>query len=287
MQSLYAGIEFGGTKTICAVGNLDGALVDQTTIPTTTVDETLSAAFEFLDRQDEVAAVGIGAFGPIDLQRSSPNFGALYNTPREGWNNVPLRRLFEEHFQKPTTIDLDVNCAAMGELHWGEAKDLDNFAYMTLGTGIGGALVVGKRAIQGVCNLEFGHMRIPHDPFTDDFRGACDYHGDCLEGIASGYAIQLQHGMRAEYVTDPALWDTQAQHVAQALNNIMMIFGPEKVILGGGLMRHKGLIESIRTRVGKLVNDYMPFPDLDEYIVASMGDDNGVLGAIYLASQQS
>lgn len=284
MNELYGGIEFGGTKTICAVGDVSGRLFAQATIPTTSVEETLQAVFDFFDERGPIQALGVGSFGPLGVNRHSENYGSIYNAPKSGWKNVRLKDLLKDHFDVLIEFDLDVNCAAVGELNFGVAQDVDNFIYLTLGTGIGGALVMNKQLVHGILNLEMGHMHIPHEPFMDGFKGTCNYHGDCLEGIASGYAIQQHYGRRAEEIESAEVWGLEANYIAMALNNIIMTVGPEKIVLGGGLTHQAGFVEQIRSRVSTTVNGYMPLPSLGDYIVTSSGETNGVLGAIKLAA---
>jgi len=283
MNGLFGGIEFGGTKTICAVGHADGQLVAHKTIPTTSVEETLRAVYNFFDSQGSLVAVGVGSFGPLNVNQQSDDYGSIYNSPKKGWADVALKALLESHFTVPMKFDLDVNCAALGELHFGVAKDIDSFVYMTLGTGIGGSLVINKQVVHGILNLEMGHLRIPH-ALSDGFKGACEFHGDCLEGIASGYAIQQHYGQRAEEIESEEIWDLEAGYIALALNNIVMTTGPEKIVLGGGLTHRGGLIEHVRAKLRSTVNGYLQIPNLEDYIVESSGDTNGVSGAIKLVT---
>lgn len=284
-QKLYGGIEFGGTKTICALGNANGELVAQTTIPTTSVEETLGGVYEFFKLNRPIVSLGVGAFGPLNLDSNFEEYGSIYNAPKIGWTRVGIKRILEEHCNVPVAIDLDVNCAALGELHFGAGQDVDNFVYLTLGTGIGGSLIINKQVVHGVANLEMGHMRIPHEPFDKSFSGACTFHGDCLEGIASGYALQQRYNQKAEKIADSKVWDLEAAYIGTALANLILTIGPEKFILGGGLIKHEGLIENIRHQVAKNINDYIPYPTpLTSYIVPSSGETNGVLGAIKLAT---
>lgn len=283
MEELYGGIELGGTKTICAIGTASGELIAQTIIPTTTADETLGAVYHFFELQGLIKALGVGTFGPLNLDATSPLYGTIYNTPKVGWADVALKSLLETHLNVTVAVDLDVNCAALGELYFGEAKGVDSFVYMTLGTGIGGALVIDRRIVHGVLHLEMGHMRIPHE-VLDGFAGACPFHGDCLEGIASGHAMELRYGQKPKDIVSQEVWAGEASYIAHAVINIMMMLGPEKIVLGGGLTNQPGLIELIRTLVEKNVNKYLPFPDTDTYIVCSSGSTNGVRGAISLAA---
>lgn len=281
---MYGGIELGGTKTICAVADINGVISAQITISTTGVDETIGAAFEFFEQNLPIVSMGVGSFGPVQLNPSSSEYGYIYNSPKPGWSKVNVKGLFEERLKLSVAIDTDVNCAALGELYFGVAKQKHNFIYLTLGTGIGGSLVSDSKLVHGILNLEMGHMRVPHEPFTDKFEGACIYHGDCLEGIASGYALAQRCGKKAEEITDTEIWDIEAGYIASALNNLMMTIGPELIVLGGGLTDHAGLLASIRTNVQQNINNYLDFPDLERYIIQSSSDMNGVLGAIKLAA---
>lgn len=283
-HKLYGGIEFGGTKTICAIGDSDGAIITQHTFATTSVDETLDCVIRFFADAEHITALGVGAFGPVNLDAESVDYGAIYNSPKPGWENVAIKAMLTDHFKIPIVIDVDVNCAALGELYHGVAQDVDSFVYLTVGTGIGGGLVIDRQVIHGAQNIEMGHVRIAHEPFDEVFQGSCPFHGDCLEGIASGFAMHQRYGQKAEQITDHAAWKTEATYIGEAVHNIVMTTGSEKIILGGGLMNRPGLIESIREVVAAKINSYITFPDMKSYIVQSSGELNGVLGAIKLAS---
>jgi fructokinase len=247
--------ELGGTKTICAIANDNGALSALTTIPTTTVDETLAEVFKFYEQNIPVVSLGIGAFGPVQLNPSLPEYGSIYNSPKPGWSKVDIKGLLESRLKVSVSIDTDVNCAALGELHYGVAKTVNSFAYLTLGTGIGGSLISHRAIHHGILNLEIGHMRIPHEPFEDTFVGACVYHGDCLEGIASGYAMAQRFKLSPQEITNTEAWDTEAQYIALDVNNLMMTFGPELIVLGGGLTHHTGLLANIRSKIQQNINN--------------------------------
>lgn len=282
MNQLFGGIELGGTKTICAVGDANGKLAAHETFPTTSVKETFQSIYGFFNSQPSITALGIGSFGPLNIDKHSEDYGSIYNAPKDGWTDVALLPLLSGHFNVPIEIDLDVNCAALGELYFGAAKDVASFVYITLGTGIGGSLVINKQVIHGILNLEMGHIRLPYDS-ADGFKGVCKFHGDCLEGVASGYAMQKHYSQRAEEIDSMEIWDQEASFIALTLNNVILTTGPEKIVLGGGLLGHEGLIEQVRSKLSATINDYLPMPNLDSYIVRSSGDKNGVLGAIKLA----
>jgi len=283
-QKLYGGIEFGGSKTVCAIGDATGTISAQTTIPTTSVDATLAAVFEFFAQNVPITSLGVGSFGPLQLDPAAPEFGYIHNAPKPGWANVALKPILENRLRIAVNIDTDVNCAALGEQYYGVAKQARSFIYLTLGTGIGGSLVVGGQLVYGLSHLEMGHARVPHEPLLESFKGACPFHGDCLEGLASGYAMEQRYGKKSEQIVDSDAWEREAGYIASMVTNLMLTTGPEMIILGGGLTNHPGLIEAVRQSVRQNINDYVTFPDLDRYIVKSSGSTNGALGAIKLAA---
>ena len=286
-QKLYGGIELGGTKTICVIGDVGGIILAQTTIPTSNVDQTFAAIFEFFEQYPPVASLGVGSFGPLHLDPSSPDYGCIYNTPKQGWSNVNIKSLLEERLKLDVVIELDVNCAALGEHYYGVARHVHSFVYLTLGTGIGGSLIIDDKLVHGLLNLEMGHTRIPHEPFAGSFQGSCSFHGDCFEGIASGTAVEQRYGKKGEEITDIEIWNRQAGYVASAIGNLMLTIGPELIVIGGGLTGNSVLLDAARLAVQQNINGYMVFPDLENYIVKSSGNTNGVLGAIKLASRSN
>lgn len=282
-QQLYGGIEIGGTKVICAVGDDQGTVLSQATFKTAGVDATMQTIAAFFTSNKTVRAVGVGSFGPLQLTASAANFGHIYHSPKAGWEQVDLKGLLETRLRLPIRLETDVNCAALGELYFGVARQLENFIYLTVGTGIGGALVRGGKIVHGIQNLEMGHVRVPHKVLANDYSGSCPFHGDCLEGLASGFALHQQYAQTAEAIIDPAVWDQEANYLALAVQNLMLTNGPELIIIGGGVAEHEGLLPAIRTKVALLLNNYLVFPDLDNYIVAASGPTNAVLGALQLA----
>jgi len=283
-RTFYGGIELGGTKVICAVADTHYDIVARVNIPTTSVDETFEAIFEFFEHQARIVSLGVGSFGPVQLNLSSEKFGHIYNSPKAGWTEVNVKGLLEQRLKVAVSIDTDVNCAAIGELHFGVAKNVRDFIYLSLGTGIGGGFISNGKLIHGIRNLEMGHMRVPHETFTDSFNGACVFHGDCLEGIASGHAMAERYSKSPVEITDSKVWDVEAGYISLALNNLMMTIGPALIVVGGGLTNHPGLLTAVRSKVKQSINHYLDFPNLESYIVKSSGEMNGVLGAIKLAS---
>lgn len=294
-ELLYGGIEGGGTKYVCAIGTGPDDLRAETRFPTTTPAETIARAIEFFQAQERVygklAAVGIGSFGPVDLNPESPTWGYITSTPKKGWAQADFAQAVRRSLDIEVSFDTDVNAAALGEGTWGAALGLDTYIYMTIGTGIGGGGLVGGQLIHGVLHPEMGHMRIPHDWQVDPFKGVCPFHGDCLEGLANGPAVEKRWGSRAETLPpDHPAWQLEANYLALGLINLICTLSPQRIILGGGVMRQIHLFPLIRDRVQVLLNGYLQFSEvlerIDEYIVPpALGERAGVLGAIALAKQ--
>ncbi|MBL8232142.1 MAG: ROK family protein [Bryobacterales bacterium] len=279
------GVEAGGTKFVCAVGEGPG-ITERVSFPTTQPGETIARAIEFF-RDHEVAAIGIASFGPVDLDRTSPTYGYITATPKEGWRNIDIAGPFVKAFGLPIGFDTDVNGAALGESVWGAGQGLGDVLYLTVGTGIGGGALSGGKPVHGMIHPEMGHVRVPRDS-ADPFSGCCPFHGDCLEGLASGTAMFQRWGARAQDLGDdhPA-WRMEARYLALGILNFVMTLSPQRVIAGGGVMHRTLLYDLVREEFHRLVNGYLQSPllaNLDSYIVApGLGDDAGVLGAIALA----
>ncbi|MCX7839540.1 MAG: ROK family protein [Anaerolineae bacterium] len=284
---MYGAIEAGGTKFVCAVGTSPNDL-RETRFATTTPDETIARAIEFFRAQSRVAAIGIGSFGPIDLHRDSPTYGYITTTPKPGWRNTDLVGAIRRALDVPVAFETDVNAAALGEHRWGAARGLDTFIYLTIGTGIGGGGLVSGKLMHGLIHPEMGHIRLPHDLTRDPFPGACPFHGDCLEGLASGPALEKRWGARAETLpADHPAWELEAHYLALALVNYICTLSPQRIILGGGVMEQAQLFPLIRREVVQLLNGYIQSPaiieQIDTYIVPpALGARAGVLGALAL-----
>jgi len=284
----YGGVEAGGTKWVCAIGDGPGDLRETVTFPTTTPAETIARAAGFFARAEDLAGVGVGSFGPIDARRSSPTWGSITTTPKPGWAHTEVAPALERALALPVVFDTDVNAAALGEQRWGAAVGLDTFCYVTVGTGIGGGAMANGRLLHGLLHPELGHMRVPHDRERDPFEGACPYHGDCFEGLAAGGAVRQRWGVPAEELDDPAAWELEAEYLALGLVNVVCTLSPQRIVLGGGVMKRPGLHALVRARLRELLAGYIAAPELidaiDDYVVPPrLGDRAGVLGAIELA----
>jgi fructokinase len=293
-MTILGGIEAGGTKFICAIGSSPDDIHAEVRFPTTQPEETLGAAVDFF-RQFMVKnnlrldGIGIGSFGPLDLDRSSPNYGKITTTPKPGWAFIDLVRTISEQTGVPVVLDTDVNAAAYGEIIWGAAQGLSDIVYFTIGTGIGGGLIMAGQPHHGLIHPEMGHMLLPRDLESDPFEGLCPFHGDCFEGLCSGPALQARYGQPAETLPDyhPA-WELEAHYIALALNNTICTLSPQRIILGGGVMQQPHILPIIRLKVQQLLNNYVQAPaiidHIDQYIVSpGLGGRAGVLGAIALA----
>ena len=288
---MFGGIEAGGTKFVCAVGTSPDEIGNQITFPTTTPEETIGKAIEFLlaqQRKTPLSAVGIGSFGPVDPDPSSEQYGQITTTPKPGWAQTDLVGPIKEALGVPIGFDTDVNAAALGEYRWGAAAGLNLFIYLTIGTGIGGGYLVNGQPIHGAMHPEMGHIQLSHELERDPFPGSCPYHGDCLEGLANGPAIEARWGKQGALLppNHPA-WELEAEYLAQALVNYILTLMPERIVLGGGVMHQRQLFPQIRKLVQEKLNGYLAIPEvsrgIEEYIVPpGLGDRAGVLGAIAL-----
>lgn len=286
---LLGAIEGGGTKFVCGIGTTDGEIVDRVSFPTTTPEATLGQAMEFFANKG-IQAIGIGTFGPIDVNPQSPAYGSVTNTPKAYWSGYRIVEHVKRHFDLPVGFDTDVNAAALGEATWGAAKGLDSCLYMTIGTGIGAGAIVQGKLVHGLTHPEMGHILVRRHP-DDSYEGHCPFHKDCLEGLAAGPAIEDRWNRKAlELDNAHSAWELEGYYIAQALVNYMLILSPEKIILGGGVMNQSQLFPIIREQVCKLLNGYIQHPalaaDNECYIVQpGLGGNSGLCGALALAKQ--
>ncbi len=287
MTQLYGGLEAGGTKFICAVGTGPQDIISRR-IPTTTPIETIKRVLEFFKEHPALVAVGIGTFGPVDLDPSSPTYGYITTTPKPGWQFTSLAGEIKKALQVPVGFDTDVNAAALGEYRWGAAQGLSDFIYLTVGTGIGGGGMVNGKLMHGLVHPEMGHIRIPHDRAADPYDGCCPFHADCFEGLASGIAVAQRWGQRGEMLPSghPA-WQLQAKYLALAVSNLVLTLSPQRVIMGGGIMEQAQLYPLVRQHVVENLHGYVQAEaitrDIASYIVPPrLGKRAGQLGAMAL-----
>ncbi len=293
-EKLYGAIEAGGTKFVCCVASGPEHIVEEVRLATTTPEETLRKTIQFFEpytSSEKIKTIGVGCFGPLDLNPNSPTYGFITATPKPGWSNADVRGALQRGLGVNVAFDMDVNAAAVGEYIWGASRGCDPSLYLTIGTGIGGGYLINGKPLVGMLNLEMGHLRIPHDRERDPFEGSCPFHGDCFEGLANGPAIEKRLGVKGATVleNDP-FWDIEADYIASALMNYILTLSPKKIILGGGVMQREFLFPKVRNRVRELLNGYVSskviLEHIDEYILPpGLGNQAGSMGAIALAMQ--
>ncbi len=294
-MSRYGGVEAGGAKFVCAVGSGPDDLQDEFRFETTSPKETINRTLEYFKKQnlkEKLLAIGIGSFGPIELNRESSKYGFVTSTPKPGWSNINLCGLIKEELKIPVGFNTDVNAAALGEYEWGAGRGLNNFIYLTIGTGIGGGAMINGRLLHGLQHPEMGHIFIPQDLKADPYEGNCPFHKNCFEGLASGSAMKNRWGKSPEDLDkDHKAWDLEAQYISFALINYIFTLSPERIIIGGGIMEQKKLLPLILTTVKKMLNNYIHMEEItdniEKYIVLpSLGKKAGILGALVLAKKE-
>lgn len=281
-------LEAGGTKFVCAVGTGPHNIEDEVRFPTEDPPSTISQAIDFFRAAGPLAALGIASFGPIELRRTNPLYGHITTTPKRGWSNADLHGPIAAAVGVPVGFDTDVNGAALGEGRWGAAEGLNTYVYVTVGTGIGGGAVVGGRIAHGLVHAEMGHVSIVREP-NDDFGGICPFHGDCLEGMASGPAIAARWGQPATDLAGDDLVEAvriEAFYLARGLRNIVYTVAPERIVLGGGVGKMPGIFPQLRTELLAALAGYPGLPEhADERFVVppKLGDHAGIAGGFVLA----
>ncbi len=289
--NLFGGIEAGGTKFVLMVATDPEHIFARSSIPAREPAVTIPEMIRFFTQAQEhlgsLCAIGVASFGPVDLNPRSPHYGCITTTPKVAWSNFNWFEQFQKALGLPLKVDTDVNCAALGERKWGNAQGLDNFIYLTVGTGIGGGAMVGGTVYHGQSHLEMGHMRVPHDRQQDPFPGVCPYHGDCLEGLASGPALEHRWGTKpADLPPKHPAWELEADYLALALVNLIYTLSPQRILLGGGVMKQVHLFDLLRDRIMRLLGGYHLPSSMDSFLLPpGLGDESGVLGAIALAQQ--
>lgn len=281
---MIGALEAGGTKCVCAMFTLEGELIERISIPTEVPSQSIPKMIAFFKKYPEMKALGIGSFGPIGVNKELDTYGFITTTPKAGWNNYNFLGSFQAEFDIPIAWTTDVNAAAYGEMRQGAARGLKDVIYLTVGTGIGGGVVVNGEIVAGYGHPETGHIRLQRHP-NDTYIGKCPYHRDCLEGMAAGPAIEARWGVKGDQLgKDHPAWDLQAYYIAQALFNYYAILGTEKFILGGGVMKQRQLFPLIQHHFNEWNNGYLETPDLESFIVPpSLEDNAGITGCYELA----
>lgn len=279
-------LEAGGTKMVCAIGNENGEMEKRVSFPTQTPEETMPELIRFF-KGEQIEAMGIGCFGPVDLNRKSGTYGYITSTPKLAWSNYNIVGAFQEALGVPIGFDTDVNGAVLGEVYLGAAKGCETAIYITIGTGVGVGVYANGELLHGLLHPEAGHVLVTRRP-GDDYAGKCPFHPDCLEGLAAGPAIMERWGRpAAQLAGEEEVWELESCYIAQAVTNYILTISPQRIILGGGVMHQKQLFPLIRQKVCRMLNGYIScdpiLQGIEEYIVPpALGDDAGIKGALML-----
>lgn len=290
----YVGIEGGGTKFVCVHGTGPNDLHDRTVITTSSPNQTMAEVIEYIhatQKKSLIKSIGLAVFGPLDLDRTSSTYGYITTTPKPGWENFDIVGVLKKTFNLPIGFDTDVNGAALGEYQWGAAQGLNDFIYITVGTGIGGGLMINGKIVHGAMHPEMGHILIPRSNH-DSFQGCCHFHSNCLESLASGTAMSArwQVDSALDLPSDHEAWDLEAHYLGMGIANLILTLSPQRIVIGGGVMQQAHLLPKIRAEVLKCLNGYLKcekiIKHLDDYIVnPGLHDNAGICGAIALAEQ--
>lgn len=286
-MKLYGALEAGGTKMVCAIGDENGNILERVSIPTRTPAETMGPMLDFF-RGKGICALGIGCFGPVDLNKKSPTYGYITSTPKLAWQNYPIVAEFEKALAVPVGFDTDVNAAALGEATWGCTKDVENSIYITVGTGVGVGVIINGKPYHGMIHPEGGHIllsRHPEDPMAGS---GCPFHENCLEGLAAGPSLEKRWGVKgAELSGRKEVWELEAYYIGQAIADYILLLSPERIVLGGGVTHQESLLALVRQEAVKQLAGYIRAEALihpETYIVGvSLNDNQGVMGGVKLA----
>ena len=288
---LIGALEASRAKMVCSIGNEQGNIMQRASFDTATPEVTVPRVVEFIAKFG-VSALGVGSFGPLDLNPSSPTYGSITNTPREAWRGYPLLAQLREQLGVPTAIDTDVNTSALAEHVLGAGRGLQSLVYVTVGAGIGGGIVAEGNIVHGMVHPELGHMiLVPQEGDTMP-DGICAFHRHCLEGMASGPAIQRRWGLSPRLMMpDHPAWELEAEYLAQMCVNVILMLSPQVIVLGGGVMQQAHLFPRIREKTlallgGYVASDRVTEEGIDSYIVPpALGVNSGVAGALLLGAR--
>ncbi|EMP70019.1 fructokinase [Streptococcus sobrinus DSM 20742 = ATCC 33478] len=289
MTKLYGSVEAGGTKFVCAVGDENFQVVEKVQFQTTAPYETIDKTVEFFKKfEADLQGIAIGSFGPVDIDGNSKTYGYITKTPKPNWSNVDLVGLISKEFKVPFYFTTDVNSSAYGEAL--VRQDVENLVYYTIGTGIGAGTIQRGEFVGGTGHTEAGHVYVALHPsdVANDFHGTCPFHNGCLEGLAAGPSLEARTGIRGELIEQHSdVWDIQAYYIAQAAVQATLLYRPEVIVFGGGVMAQEHMLRRVREKFTHLLNDYLPVPPVEEYIVtpAVAGNGSATLGNFALAKK--
>jgi fructokinase len=287
---IFGAVEAGGTKFICAIGDESGAIHAESRFPTADPVSTLARVRDFFKvgcGNVVPSAIGVACFGPIVLQRQSARYGFIGNTPKAGWSHTDVAAMLAREFSCAVGFDTDVNAAALAEHRWGAGSDVQNLVYVTVGTGIGAGVLIDGAPLHGLMHPEIGHIFPRRHELDLNFAGVCPFHGDCLEGLASGPAVFARTGSELQHLDmTHSQWLIEADYLGQLCAQLVLTVSPQRIILGGGVMTER-LFPLVRRRTLHWLGGYIDQPEIltgiDRYIVPpALGARAGVLGALRL-----
>lgn len=289
---LLGGIEAGGTKMVCALGDENGKLIDRVSIPTRAPEKCVPKMIDYF-RGRGIKALGLATFGPADLNKKSATYGHILKTPKSGWEGYDFAGAFRKELGVPVGFDTDVNGAILGEVTWGAAKGCDSAIYITVGTGIGVGVYVNGGLLHGLMHPEAGHILLTRHPDDKKFAGGCPFHADCAESLAAGRAIELRWGSKGADLADrKEVWELESFYLGQAIADYICAYSPEKIILWGGVMHQPQMFDLVRQKTLEFLNGYFTqkqfTPEgMKDYIIApGLGDNPGIMGALKLAAME-
>ncbi len=287
---LLGALEVGGTKMVCAIGDETGTIFEQISLPTKTPEETMPLIIDYF-KDKNIAALGVGCFGPVDLDKKSDNYGHITSTPKLAWVNYNMVGKLKSGLGVPIGFDTDVNGSALGEATWGATQGIENSIYITVGTGVGVGVIINGKPYHGMMHPEGGHILLGRHPSDVNFESKCPYHENCLEGLAAGPAIEKRWGKKAHLLADRReVWELEAYYLGQAICNYIVTYSPERIVLGGGVMAQTHVFPLIRGEVRKQLGGYIrtkQTTDLETYIVpAGCNDKQGIMGCLRLAMNE-
>lgn len=296
-RRLFGAIEAGGTKFVCAVASGPQHILERAVFPTRNPVQTLDQVCGFFReasaRQGALAGLGIGSFGPVDIDPASAAYGHILDTPKPAWSGTDVLGILERELGVEAVIDTDVNCALLGEAHFGAGRSIANLVYITIGTGIGAGIMINRRVVYGASHPEIGHVLVPKHPNDKDFPGNCPFHGDaCIEGLVSGPAIEARFGVQAsELPVDHPAWELIADYIGSLCCNLLLTVAPDRIILGGGVMQQAHLHPLVRQALGRKLNGYIRpgknlLPGQAFIVPPELGNRSGIEGALMLVEQR-
>lgn len=284
---LLGSIEAGGTKFVCAVSDQELSIQERVSFPTTTPVETMELVIDFFRKyQEDLVSIGVGSFGPIDIHRESDTYGYITSTPKVTWQNFDFVGTLKIHFDIPIAWTTDVNAACYGEYVAGKGKELSSLVYYTIGTGVGGGAIQEGCFVESFSHPEMGHMFVRRHK-DDTYEGNCPFHHDCLEGMAAGPAIEKRVGVKGQEVPENHhSWEIEADYIAQCAYNTTLMLSPDAIIFGGGVMKQAHLMKMVQARFEELINNYVDYPKVEEYLLTpALGDNAGTIGCLALAKE--